>query len=70
MRMQGFQEHAPKPEEWSAPGMAMISYPEPQDRRLAACSCGWLYGCTREKVLEDAIDRHLDKRHEGRGIRL
>lgn len=37
--------------------------------RAALCSCGWAYGHDREKVREDAIDRHLNKRHGGMGIR-
>jgi hypothetical protein len=34
------------------------------------CSCGWGYKHDREKVREDAVDKHLDKYHGGRGIRL
>lgn len=36
----------------------------------AECSCGWSTGSIRKKVLDDKIDRHLRKRHGGRGIRL
>lgn len=41
-----------------------------QDWEKAYCSCGWEYTHAREKVREDAIDRHIDKKHNGRGIRL
>ena len=30
------------------------------------CSCGWAYGAERKKVREDAAQRHLDKKHEGK----
>lgn len=36
----------------------------------ALCSCGWGFAHKRDKVREDAVDRHLTKRHGGRGIRL
>ncbi len=36
----------------------------------ATCSCGWSFFHKREKVREDAVDRHLDKRHNSRGIRF
>lgn len=49
-------------------GMAIISYVGPG---AAACSCeGWTYRHQREKVLEDAIDKHLNKKHGGFGIRM
>lgn len=48
-------------------GLAVITHYG--DTRVE-CSCGWSYGHTREKVREDAVDKHLDKRHSGRGIRL
>lgn len=61
----GFQKPA------SAPGakqvnLARISY----ENGWAKCSCGWAFGHLREKVREDAVDRHINKRHAGRGIRL
>lgn len=46
--------------------LARISY----EGIHAACSCGWIFGHSREKVREDAVDRHLTKKHEGRGFRL
>jgi len=48
-------------------GLARIRY---HDDGHVECSCGWAVGHNREKVREDAIDRHLAKRHGGRGIRL
>lgn len=48
-------------------GLARITY---YGDTHAECSCGWSVGHTREKVREDAIDRHLNKKHLGRGIRL
>ena len=56
----------PKPQEWKDVGLARISYGE----RVVWCSCGWRYSHIREKVREDAVDRHLAKRHGGRGIRF
>lgn len=37
---------------------------------LARCSCGWVKFHSREKVREDAVDRHLLDAHGGAGIRL
>jgi hypothetical protein len=48
-------------------GLARISYPEPF---TALCSCSWTMTHVRSKVLEDGVDRHVDKKHEGRAIRL
>lgn len=56
----------PSPANWTDPRLAMISY----DDVTVACSCGWDYYHPREKIRENAIDRHLNKRHEGRGIRF
>lgn len=47
--------------------LAVIKYDGP----TASCSCGsWSFTHYREKVRENAIDRHLRKRHHGRGIRI
>lgn len=61
-------DHLPKLSQPGAKkvGLARISY----DGMFVACSCGWTYGHIREKPRENAIDRHLDKKHNGRGIRL
>ena len=48
-------------------GLAVISYIEAGG---AVCSCGWGYFHNREKVREDAIDKHIDRKHQGKGIRL
>ena len=64
---QGFQKRA-RPEDAKPVGMAIIKYAEDG---TAVCSCrGWAFWHRREKVREDAIDRHLAKRHRGRGIRM
>lgn len=37
----------------------------------AQCSCGWYSDpCVRDKVLNARIQKHLDRRHDGRGVRL
>lgn len=49
-------------------GMAVITYPH---AGMAVCSCGaWAYKHPREKVLEDAIDKHTARKHGGLGIRM
>lgn len=49
-------------------GMAVITYPR---AGMAVCSCGtWAYKHPREKVLEDAIDKHTERKHGGLGIRM
>ena len=62
---QGFQKPLSNPGSREV-GLAVISY----ENDWAICNCGWAFGATREKVREDAIDRHLNKKHQGRGIRL
>jgi len=47
-------------------GLAVISY----EGSAAQCSCGAVVAHKREKVRENWIDRHLEKKHGGRGIRL
>lgn len=61
----GFQKRT-KPPKFKNVGLARITYAAGH----AECSCGWTFGHSREKVREDAVDRHLQKRHAGRGIRL
>ncbi len=36
----------------------------------STCSCGWSFFHKRPKVREDAVDRHLAKRHDSRGVRF
>jgi hypothetical protein len=63
-RLEGFQK--PRGQSVKPVGLAVVK----TDGGVASCSCGWEYGHTRDKVREDAVDRHLDKKHNGRGIRL
>lgn len=56
-----------KPGNWKNLGMTMVKYTH-ADR--VECLCGWSAIHRRAKVLEDKIDRHLAKRHAGRGVRL
>jgi hypothetical protein len=64
MKGAGFQKPVSEPGKRQV-GLAVVSY----DGGRAQCSCGWGFTHTREKVREDAIDRHLDRKHQGRGIR-
>lgn len=60
-------EQKPTPQQWRDVRLAVISY----EGLGAACSCGWRSRQARRlSVLEDRIDRHLAKRHDGKGIRL
>ena len=56
-----------------------VSQPGKKEVRLAVlhtdgiyrtCSCGWAYGAERKKVRDDAAQRHLDRKHKGRGLWL
>lgn len=51
-------------------GLAVITYGVVGDRGYASCSCGQPFTQRRTKVREDAIDKHLNEKHAGRGIRL
>lgn len=62
---QGFQKPL-KPAKTREVGLARISYRD----GAAYCSCLWAARHPREKVLEDMIDKHLARKHGGRGIRL
>jgi hypothetical protein len=57
----------PKPEQWTEVRMAVVTYTH-SDR--VECNCGWSRTHPRSKILENAIDRHFAKRHQGKGIRL
>lgn len=61
----GFQKPLSQPGKKKV-GVARISY----DGDFVVCSCGWAYGALREKVREDAVDRHIEKKHQGKGFRL
>lgn len=56
-----------KPEKWTNPRMPIVRY---ETSETVKCTCGWDYSHQREKIREDAIDRHFLKRHQGKGIRL
>jgi hypothetical protein len=49
-------------------GMAVVS----RDRvtGIMRCSCGQPFMHQREKPRENAIDKHIERKHQGRGIRL
>lgn len=68
--MEGFQKRqVSDPKKAKDVWLAAITYAE--DGQTVACSCGaWVYNHKREKVREDAIDRHLARKHDGRGVRL
>lgn len=62
----GFQKRV-RPEDGRDVRMAVVS----TEGITAVCSCkGWTYSHQRSKVREDAVDRHLAKRHHGRGLRV
>lgn len=63
------QDRLPKHRAESKPvGLARVTY---ISETSAVCSCGWAGSArARPKVVEDMIDRHLVKKHNGRGIRL
>lgn len=65
-RMAGFQKPLDDGKRKKV-GLAIINY---GDKGYAICSCGQAFTQRREKVREDAIDRHLAKKHGGRGMRL
>lgn len=50
--------------------LAIIKYGKAGDQEFAECSCGKPFIHPREKVREDAIDRHIRTKHRGRGVRL
>lgn len=65
--MEGFQKRV-DPKDFKDVRLARVTYSS--NGMGVACSCGWSFAHIREKVREDAIDRHFQKRHKGRGIRL
>ena len=64
-RMEGFQKPLDSGRRKEV-GLAVITLGE----NYAMCSCGKPFTQQRERVREDAIDRHLDRKHGGRGIRV
>lgn len=67
-RMEGFQKQTKRDRVPKEVRVAVISY---QSDGSVVCSCGgWTYRHIRRKVTEDAIDKHITKRHNGMGFRL
>lgn len=64
--MAGFQKPR-RPAQTKTVGLAVIRYVANDE---ATCSCGEQITHKRTKVLEDRIDKHLARKHGGRGIRL
>lgn len=60
------------PRKWTKPRVPTVKTAyDPSGWSTAQCSCGWDSGfCKRDKVREDRVDRHFQKRHGGTGIRL
>lgn len=48
-------------------GMAIL---KTSDTGVVECTCGWRYIHHREKVRDDAIDKHISRKHGEMGIRL
>lgn len=55
-----------KPEKWKKVKIAVTHYGDTR----AECSCGWVYSHLRAEVRRRAVERHLNKRHGGAGLRL
>lgn len=52
-------------------GLAIIKYGQTeQGVEFAECSCGKPFTHRRERVRENQIDRHINAKHHGKGIRL
>lgn len=62
--MEGFQK--PATAETKPVGLAIV---RTIDER-ATCSCGQSFAHKRDKVREDWIDKHINRKHHGTGIRL
>jgi hypothetical protein len=64
-------DHRPKlvdPAKAKPVGLAVIRQPEPG---AIMCSCGgFTFIHQRAKVRDDRAQRHLDKKHQGRGVWL
>lgn len=63
--MRGFQKPLTGPTK--KVGLAVIRY---EADNAAMCSCGTALYHQRAKVCEDKIDRHIEKKHNGRGVRM
>lgn len=69
VELTGFQKPL-NPSKHKPVGLARITFGKAAGREVAECSCQWVSWHTRLKVLEDRVDRHINKQHGGRGIRL
>lgn len=66
VRMAGFQ----KPEKGKGGKPVSIGVVGYTSRQSVLCGCGWTYRHQREKVLEDAIDKHIRAKHGSQGFRM
>jgi hypothetical protein len=69
VELTGFQKPL-NPAKTKAVGLAVVNYGQAADRHVAECSCGWATWHRRLKVLDDKIDKHINAKHNGRGIRV
>lgn len=53
-----------------APGIARHGLDERDGMPMVVCKCGWSKRHERERVREDALDKHFAEKHHGRGFRL
>lgn len=65
--MKVFGNRRLKPHQWTEVQLGVVRYEEWNE---VACNCGWRYRHDRNKIRENAVDRHFTKRHGGSGIRL
>ena len=61
--MEGFQKPF-RPTARREVRLAVIS----EKRDGVTCNCGWVFAHPRAKVFRDRAQKHVDKRHSGRGI--
>lgn len=52
------------------PGIARQFLDERDGMPTVGCKCGWTKRHERERVREDALDRHFAEKHNGMGFRL
>lgn len=66
LRMAGFQKPEKEPVRRGF-SVGVVAYTSEQSVR---CNCRWTYKHQRNKVLEDAIDKHIRTKHGGQGFRM
>ena len=66
LRMAGFQ----KPEKVVGTKKVSVGVVSYQTAQSVRCNCAWTYKHQRNKVLEDAIDKHIRTKHGGQGFRM